>query len=128
MAEEEAKLFLELGQVIKMEAPTDPTLHENIYLIDYLDNNLIKLINNDDLRKTNNKVLWRKDLASPMSEMLSTLVLVIIIRYGGKTVLNNEIDADSFIGFLVILIFLSLFSLFLIFSQIFQEHQLNLFD
>ena len=23
--------FLELGQVIQIEAPTDPTLHENIY-------------------------------------------------------------------------------------------------
>ena len=46
---EEPKLFLELGQVIKIQAPTDPTLHENIYMIHYLDNNLIKLINNDDL-------------------------------------------------------------------------------
>jgi len=58
--------------------------------------------NNNDLKNTNNKVLWRKDLASPMSEMLSTLVLVIIIWFGGKIVLNEEIDADSFIGFLVI--------------------------
>ena len=50
MAEEnEPKLFLELGQVIQIQAPTDPTLHENIYLINYLDSNLIKLINNEDL-------------------------------------------------------------------------------
>ena len=67
MAEEEAKLFLELGQVIKMEAPTDPTLHENIYLIDYLDNNLIKLINNDDLSekilKINNGELTNKSIS-----------------------------------------------------------------
>ena len=38
MAEiDEPKLILELGQVIQIEAPTDPTLHENIYLINYLD-------------------------------------------------------------------------------------------
>ena len=50
MAEiDEPKLILELGQVIQIEAPTDPTLHENIYLINYLDNNLMKLINNNDL-------------------------------------------------------------------------------
>ena len=46
---DEPKLFLELGQVIQIQAPTDPTLHENIYMIHYLDNNLIKLINNNDL-------------------------------------------------------------------------------
>jgi len=45
----EPKLFLELGQVIQIESPTDPTLHQNIYIINYLDNNLMKLINNDDL-------------------------------------------------------------------------------
>ena len=50
MAEkDEPKLFLELGQVIQIESPTDPTLHQNIYIINYLDNNLMKLINNDDL-------------------------------------------------------------------------------
>ena len=50
MAEkDEPKLILELGQVIQINAPTDPTLHENIYLINYLDNNLMKLINNNDL-------------------------------------------------------------------------------
>ena len=46
---DEPKLFLELGQVIQIESPTDPTLHQNIYIINYLDNNLMKLINNDDL-------------------------------------------------------------------------------
>ena len=68
MAEEnEPKLFLELGQVIKIQAPTDPTLHENIYLINYLDSNLIKLINNDDLSekvlKINNGELTNKSIS-----------------------------------------------------------------
>ena len=38
--ENEPKLFLELGQIIQIESPTDPTLHQNIYIINYLDNNL----------------------------------------------------------------------------------------
>ncbi|MBF25814.1 MAG: antibiotic ABC transporter ATP-binding protein [Flavobacteriales bacterium] len=57
---------------------------------------------NESLKKINNHVLWRKDLASPMSEMLSTLVMVLIIWFGGKIVLTSNLDADSFIGFLVI--------------------------
>jgi len=57
---------------------------------------------NESLKKTNNSVLWRKDLASPMSEMLSTLVMVVIIWFGGSIVLESNLQADSFIGFLVI--------------------------
>ena len=64
--ENEPKLFLELGQVIKIEAPTDPTLHDKIYLINYLDNNLIKLIDNQDLSekvlKINNGELTNKSI------------------------------------------------------------------
>lgn len=57
---------------------------------------------NERLKTLNNKVLWRKDLASPMSEMLSTIVMIIIIWFGGKTVLNNNLDAETFIGYLII--------------------------
>jgi len=57
---------------------------------------------NESLKQINNSVLWRKDLASPMSEMLSTLVMVLIIWFGGKIVLSSSLEAASFIGFLVI--------------------------
>ena len=57
---------------------------------------------NERLKQLNNKVLWRKDLASPMSEMLSTIIMIIVIWFGGKTVLNNHIDAETFIGYLII--------------------------
>jgi len=68
MAEkEEPKLFLELGHVIQIEAPTDPTLHENIYIINYLDDSLIKLINNEDLSekvlRINNGELTNKSIS-----------------------------------------------------------------
>ena len=41
MSEElDSKLFLELGQIIQILAPTNTDLHENIYLIEYLDDSL----------------------------------------------------------------------------------------
>lgn len=46
--EEENKIYLELGQVIELEAPADGKLHKKIFLIEYLDKNLIKLINEND--------------------------------------------------------------------------------
>ncbi len=57
---------------------------------------------NENLKNINNHVLWRKDLASPLSEMLSTLVMVAIIWFGGKIVLTSHLKPDAFIGFLVI--------------------------
>ena len=57
---------------------------------------------NEELKNLNNKVLWRKDLASPVSEMLSTLIMVLIIWIGGGIVLTTNLSPDSFIGFLVI--------------------------
>ena len=44
----ENKIYLELGQVIELEAPADGKLHKKIFLIEYLDKNLMKLINEDD--------------------------------------------------------------------------------
>ena len=44
----EPTLFFELGQMIKIYAPTLPEINEKIYLIDYLDDNIIKLINDTD--------------------------------------------------------------------------------
>ena len=41
-------------------------------------------------------MLWRKDLASPMRKCLVNK-MIIIIWFGGKTVLNNNIDAETFI-------------------------------
>ena len=57
---------------------------------------------NQNLKDINNKVLWKKDLASPFSEMLSTLVMVVIIWVGGSIVLKSNLSPDSFIGFLII--------------------------
>lgn len=37
-------LFLELGSIIQIEAPKNSNLHNNIYYIDYIDNDKIKLV------------------------------------------------------------------------------------
>ena len=36
-----------------------------------------------------------------MSEMLSTITMVIIIWFGGEMVLNKTFDAEAFIGFTI---------------------------
>lgn len=54
-------------------------------------------------------ILRRRDLASPMSEFLSTLVMVVIIWYGGNLIFESQNDEaisslspQSFIGFIII--------------------------
>ena len=55
-------------------------------------------------RELMNSLLRKKDLSSPMSEFLSTIVLVIVLLIGGTMVLNtkSEILAQEFIGFVLI--------------------------
>ena len=40
----EQPIYLELGTIIQIEAPTNPNIHEKIYFIDYLDENQIRLV------------------------------------------------------------------------------------
>ena len=42
------KIFLQLGQIIQIKAPSNGKIHEKKFLIEYLDENIMKLINNDD--------------------------------------------------------------------------------
>jgi subfamily B ATP-binding cassette protein MsbA len=50
------------------------------------------------------KLLRKKDLSSPMSEFLSTIVMVIVMWFGGQLVLNAEssLSAQEFIGYILI--------------------------
>ena len=58
---------------------------------------------NDTLNNIRNKMNFRRDLASPMSEFLGVLVLSCILWFGGKLVLSNEVglSPDSFITYIV---------------------------
>lgn len=63
------------------------------------------LQSNNLYRTTINRVNTRQQLAHPMSEFLGTVLIVIVLWFGGTLILNNEstIDAPSFIYYLVIL-------------------------
>lgn len=59
----------------------------------------------NDYRDSISRVATRQALAHPMSEFLGTVLIVIVLWFGGTLILNNSatIDAPSFIYYLVIL-------------------------
>ena len=60
---------------------------------------------NDDYRDTISRVNTRQRLAHPLSEFLGTILIVIVLWFGGTLILNHNstIDAPSFIFYLVML-------------------------
>jgi subfamily B ATP-binding cassette protein MsbA len=60
--------------------------------------------NSNEYRSVMTKLLRKKDLSSPMSEFLSTIVLVCVMWFGGQLVLGNksELSPEEFIGYIVI--------------------------
>jgi ABC-type multidrug transport system, ATPase and permease components len=63
---------------------------------------------NDHIRKLNNQIAARRELASPMSEFLGITVLSVIIWFGGKLALHQppEIEPSLFIMFISLFYFL----------------------
>jgi ATP-binding cassette subfamily B protein/subfamily B ATP-binding cassette protein MsbA len=60
----------------------------------------------NEYRRATNKVAIRQVLAHPMSEFLGTVIIVIVLWFGGYLILNDHnavIDAPTFIFYLVIL-------------------------
>ena len=72
--------------------------------------NIEKYINSNFKRTSNEyknimtQLLRKKDLSSPMSEFLSTIVMVIVMWFGGQLVLNGSggLSAEEFIGYILI--------------------------
>lgn len=58
----------------------------------------------EDLRTMNNRINRRQQLAHPMSELLGTITIAIVLWFGGSLILGNYggITASSFIYYLVI--------------------------
>jgi subfamily B ATP-binding cassette protein MsbA len=52
-------------------------------------------------RKAVKSVAYKNELAAPLAEILGVLIMTGIIYYGGNLVLNKEMEASTFIGFLV---------------------------
>ena len=59
---------------------------------------------NEAFRRLTNRVYRRQQLAHPMSELLGTATIAIVLWYGGSLILsaNSPIDAPTFIYYLVI--------------------------
>lgn len=60
---------------------------------------------NTEYRKEMNEMVIRQNAAHPMSEFLGTVVIVIVLWFGGSLILSesNLIDASTFIFYMVIL-------------------------
>ena len=59
---------------------------------------------NNNYRFIMNKLMWRRHLAHPASEFLGTIVIVIVLWYGGTIILGggeSSLSAAEFIGYLV---------------------------
>jgi len=60
---------------------------------------------NDEFRKGMNAMIIRQNAAHPMSEFLGTIIIVVVLWFGGSLILSesNLIDASTFIFYMVIL-------------------------
>ena len=60
---------------------------------------------NDEFRRGMNQMIIRQNAAHPMSEFLGTIIIVIVLWFGGMLILHgsNLIDASTFIFYMVIL-------------------------
>jgi subfamily B ATP-binding cassette protein MsbA len=57
-----------------------------------------------DYKNIMTRLLRKKDLSSPMSEFLSTVVMIVVMWFGGKLVLsgNSPLSPEEFIGYIAI--------------------------
>lgn len=58
---------------------------------------------NHNYRSIMNRLMWRRHLAHPTSEFLGTIIIVVVLWYGGRLILTGEgsLSAAEFIGYLV---------------------------
>lgn len=56
---------------------------------------------NEELLTAKNKISYRRDLASPLSEVMGVILFTAVLYYGGRLVLRGELlEASAFLGFL----------------------------
>lgn len=55
---------------------------------------------NDKYRHQLNRILWRRDLSSPLSEFLGICVVAVLMWYGSRLVFQEELDAGTFMAFI----------------------------
>jgi subfamily B ATP-binding cassette protein MsbA len=59
---------------------------------------------NNYLNQVKNKIIFRRDMASPMSELLGVIVLCCILFFGGQMILSHKfaLQAEGFIAYIAI--------------------------
>ncbi len=56
---------------------------------------------NQELLHAKNNISYKRDLASPLSEVMGVMLFTAVLYYGGRLVLRNELlEASAFLGFL----------------------------
>lgn len=57
-------------------------------------------VENNRYRKLLTRILWRKDLASPLSEFLGVSTVAVLLWYGSRMVFSGAIQAETFLSFI----------------------------
>lgn len=60
---------------------------------------------NEEFNRLSTRLYRKRDLASPLSEFLGSVVMVIMVWFGGKLILAGEqgaLDGEQFIGFVLV--------------------------
>ena len=55
---------------------------------------------NNAFRWALTRLLWRRDLASPLSEFLGIAVVAVLLWFGSRQVFSGEMDAENFLTFI----------------------------
>lgn len=55
---------------------------------------------NDDYRKKLTRILWRRDLSSPLTEFLGIATVALLLWYGSRLVFSGELEAGTFLSFI----------------------------
>lgn len=95
------KLFASLTSTLE-EAVGGLRIIKAFNAIEFINNSFGK--KNEEHAKVQGKIYRRRDLSSPMSEFLSSIVIIIVLYFGGQLVLGNQSDitASGFIAYIVI--------------------------
>lgn len=57
-------------------------------------------VENDGYRRSLTRLLWRRDLASPLSEFLGIGTVAVLLWYGSRQVFSGQLDAETFLTFI----------------------------
>ena len=89
-----AELFLELGDIIKINAPSNSLIHERIYFIDYIDENIIYLIDDTTFEKISFNIDENGNLND---ESIETIEILNRSEHKGYA-LQNDLIIDKWVS------------------------------